>query len=172
MDFMNLYTNFSGRIGRQSWWIGTIILLVVAVIISFFVMPLIGMSMMAGFDPTAGADAIPGMMRKAAIIQIVITAIFAYPATALMKKRLNDRDRPAWYVYVFWAPTVLNLLLGLTGLSHTMTDMGGMMMPQPSGLGWVVNIASLAIGIWALVELGFLRGTQGPNQHGPDPVAG
>jgi uncharacterized membrane protein YhaH (DUF805 family) len=26
--------------------------------------------------------------------------------------------------------------------------------------------------IWALVECGFLRGTEGPNAYGPDPLAG
>jgi uncharacterized membrane protein YhaH (DUF805 family) len=46
------------------------------------------------------------------------------------------------------------------------------MMPQPSGLSMLVGLVSLAIAIWALVELGFLRGTDGPNQHGPDPLAG
>jgi uncharacterized membrane protein YhaH (DUF805 family) len=24
--------------------------------------------------------------------------------------------------------------------------------------------------VWALVEIGFLRGTVGPNQYGPDPL--
>jgi uncharacterized membrane protein YhaH (DUF805 family) len=32
-------------------------------------------------------------------------------------------------------------------------------------------LASVAISIWALVELGFLRGTSGPNDFGPDPLA-
>ena len=32
-------------------------------------------------------------------------------------------------------------------------------------------LAMLAVGIWALVELGCLRGTVGPNRHGPDPLA-
>jgi uncharacterized membrane protein YhaH (DUF805 family) len=29
---------------------------------------------------------------------------------------------------------------------------------------------SFAITIWAIVELGFLRGTIGPNRYGPDPL--
>jgi uncharacterized membrane protein YhaH (DUF805 family) len=32
------------------------------------------------------------------------------------------------------------------------------------------GLVSFAISIWALVELGFLRGTPGPNQYGPDPL--
>jgi uncharacterized membrane protein YhaH (DUF805 family) len=28
----------------------------------------------------------------------------------------------------------------------------------------------LALAVWGIVELGFLRGTAGPNQFGPDPL--
>ena len=40
-----------------------------------------------------------------------------------------------------------------------------------ASLGWILNLLSLAVGIWALIELGILKGTTGPNQHGPDPLA-
>ena len=38
--------------------------------------------------------------------------------------------------------------------------------------GWWVLIMFVPLigGIWALVELGFLRGTSGPNQYGDDPL--
>ena len=39
--------------------------------------------------------------------------------------------------------------------------------------GWWMLIALIPVigWIWVLVELGFLRGTEGPNQYGPDPLA-
>ena len=39
--------------------------------------------------------------------------------------------------------------------------------------GWWVLIALVPVigGIWALVETGFLRGTDGPNRFGDDPLA-
>ena len=38
--------------------------------------------------------------------------------------------------------------------------------------GWWTLIILIPIigGIWALIELGILRGTVGPNQYGPDPL--
>ena len=36
--------------------------------------------------------------------------------------------------------------------------------------GLIFSLASLAVSLWALVELGFLRGTAGPNRYGPDPL--
>jgi uncharacterized membrane protein YhaH (DUF805 family) len=39
--------------------------------------------------------------------------------------------------------------------------------------GWWVLIWLIPVigWIWALIELGFLLGTDGPNQYGPDPLA-
>jgi uncharacterized membrane protein YhaH (DUF805 family) len=38
--------------------------------------------------------------------------------------------------------------------------------------GWwtLIILIPLIGGIWALIELGILRGTVGPNQYGPDPL--
>ncbi|HKM64991.1 MAG TPA: DUF805 domain-containing protein [Acidisphaera sp.] len=40
--------------------------------------------------------------------------------------------------------------------------------------GWFLLVGLIPIvgGIWLLVELGFLRGTPGPNRFGSDPLAG
>lgn len=39
--------------------------------------------------------------------------------------------------------------------------------------GWwsLICLVPLIGGIWMLVECGFLRGTEGPNQYGNDPIA-
>jgi uncharacterized membrane protein YhaH (DUF805 family) len=39
--------------------------------------------------------------------------------------------------------------------------------------GWwtLIGLVPIVGGIWLLVELGFLRGTEGPNQYGNDPLA-
>jgi uncharacterized membrane protein YhaH (DUF805 family) len=163
---MSMFTGFAGRINRAKWWIGTIILAVVGIILYFILAAVFGMGALT--DPAQ----IASMMRTVAILQIVLLAILAYPTTALMMKRLNDRDRPSYFAYIFWAPTVLSVLGGLLGLTMTTMDMGGVAVPTQSGLGWILSIAGLAVGIWALIELGILKGTEGPNQHGPDPLAG
>ncbi len=40
--------------------------------------------------------------------------------------------------------------------------------------GWWILIGFVPIigGLWALIETGFLEGTKGDNQYGPDPLAG
>ena len=56
---------------------------------------------------------------------------------------------------------VLQSFTSLVGLTGDMYSRGV--------LDYLFGIAGLIIGIWFLVELGFLRGTIGPNQYGPDP---
>jgi uncharacterized membrane protein YhaH (DUF805 family) len=34
----------------------------------------------------------------------------------------------------------------------------------------ILDLIGAAIAIWALIEIGFLRGTKGPNNYGPDPL--
>jgi uncharacterized membrane protein YhaH (DUF805 family) len=38
--------------------------------------------------------------------------------------------------------------------------------------GWwvLINFIPIVGGLWSLVECGFLKGTDGPNQFGPDPL--
>ena len=75
-------------------------------------------------------------------------------------RRLHDRDKSGWWAVLFYVAPAL-----LSGL--------GAALGSSLGLGAsIFSLASFAISIWAFVELGCLRGTQGPNQYGPDPLAG
>ena len=82
------------------------------------------------------------------LVPIVISSI------AIGIKRLHDRNKSGWWLLVFY---VLPGVLGNIG--------------SYSGMDFVFNLANLALSIWALVELGCLRGTSGRNQYGPDPLA-
>lgn len=88
----------------------------------------------------------------------IIYLILLWPTLAIGVKRLHDRDKSPWWLVVFYVvPTLLNVL-GETG--------------DGEGAGAIIfGLASLGISIWALVELGFLRGTVGANRFGPDPLA-
>jgi 3-hydroxybutyryl-CoA dehydrogenase len=61
-----------------------------------------------------------------------------------------------WLLVFYLVPTVLSWISAI--LSR-------------DGIGFLFALGSLAISIWALVELGCLRGTVGPNRYGEDPLA-
>jgi uncharacterized membrane protein YhaH (DUF805 family) len=46
-----------------------------------------------------------------------------------------------------------------------------MTVEQPDWLVLAIFVPFMVLGIALLIELGFRRGTVGPNQYGPDPLA-
>ena len=153
MNWGYVFTSFEGRINRQPYWLAIVVIIVVTFILFFI----------GGFLLGAGAG-------SQLTMQIVSLVLFGYPATALMVKRLHDRNRPGSFAAVIWAPTILILLGQITGISGDMTDVYGTAVFVPNTIGWVFYVLWLVVGIWALIELGFLRGTEGQNRFGPDPV--
>jgi uncharacterized membrane protein YhaH (DUF805 family) len=77
-------------------------------------------------------------------------------------KRLHDRNKPGWWVAIFYIVPML-----LSGASAYMTYDAG----EQTSVAMLLSLIGLAISLWAFVELGCLRGTVGPNQYGPDPIA-
>ena len=85
---------------------------------------------------------------------------------ALTAKRLHDRDHSGWWLL---APT-LTLAIAIV--------LGFVMFAQPEGQREPWNTAAVSatfatvgIIVWLFVEIGFLRGTKGPNHYGPDPLS-
>ncbi len=180
-NFIELFTTTTGRISRKSWWLGTVALIVVNIVISLLILPMVGMSMMpdmtalvanpASADAAAVSATIADGMRRSAWISLVLFVIFAFPIYALGLKRRHDKDNAGMDLIVYLALTALLLLIQALGIGwETTTVANGISLPAPAM--WL-NILSLAVGIFALyllVVLGFLRGTAGDNQYGPDPL--
>ena len=130
---MSLFTSFEGRINRQKWWLGLIILFVLEWIVFIILGMFLGGPMrmaMEGGDPAAMETMSGGMMTAVFILLLV----FLWPGLALYAKRWHDRGKSGWWTLIILVPIIGS--------------------------------------IWALVECGFLRGTEGANAYGPDPLAG
>ena len=140
MDWAYLLNSFHGRISRQTFWIGMLVVIV------------------ANFLACYVAERIGGD-RPSAIVDLA----FTYPEFAVALKRAHDRDLPVWLLWIFFgAGAVLDLftVLGLAGTDEA-----------PSMLSLAIAVPFAVFGLALLVELGFRRGTAGPNQYGPDPLA-
>jgi uncharacterized membrane protein YhaH (DUF805 family) len=89
-----------------------------------------------------------------------------------MVKRLHDRGRTGLWALAAWAlpgmPWLL-VTLFMTGVQVQGNTPGG----NSLAVFFVLpTFAAVALYLWLFVELGFLRGTVGPNRFGPDPLGG
>jgi len=143
MKFVNLFISPSGRINRAKFWI------VVLCSVVFF-LAVIGVTM-------AVISSLDTMFRAALIAYVPII----YVGVVNGIKRLHDRNKSGWWVLLFYGgpmamPLVAALLDGATETSMALL---------------LLQLISLGISIWGLVELGCLRGSIGHNKYGPDPLA-
>ena len=145
MDFAyyrDLLFNFDGRINRGKYWLA---FLVWFIVLCIAVVATFLFGFLFGYWMTY---AIVGFMMLLGVLGIL-------SGIAVGIKRLHDRNKSGWWLLMFYVvPALLEGIGGIAGSS-----------------GAIFSLASFAISIWALVEFGCLRGTDGPNTHGPDPLA-
>lgn len=145
MDFKYLFTSFDGRINRAKYWIGAIVLSVIALILAVIIGVIFG----------------PSLFGR--LLLLLITLGLLYVSYALAAKRFQDRDKPGITALYGIIPVAIASALQDLGLTGT--------PDQPNALGWICSVVSFGVGIWFLVELGILKGTTGSNRYGPDPLA-
>lgn len=145
---------FTGRIGRATYWwtIVSIGLLQTAI--------LFGIAGYFGWWTQAGIEATNAVRITFALVGLV----FLWPTLAILVKRLNDRDRPAWIVAPMLLPSWINLAV-TRNFAQFSVDTAS---TPPHELA--LALLSLVAFVYTFIELGCLRGTIGENRHGPDPV--
>jgi uncharacterized membrane protein YhaH (DUF805 family) len=132
MDFKNLFLSFEGRINRQPFWLGLLVMMIITWILEFILFAIFGVSLMPA-DPNVSPEAAAAamdMMSKMALPLGILILITLWPALAIYTKRWHDRDKSGWWSLILFIPFIGAL--------------------------------------WFLIELGFLRGTDGPNRFGND----
>lgn len=146
MNFTSLFTSFSGRINRAPYWTGILILTALMLVLS-----LIFLTMLV--SPSSGAGGL--------IALIVIGLLLWAASIPVTVKRLHDRGKSGHYAWLLYISSLI----------------GGAVDPwtpamQVNPFGMIVTLITVAIGLWFFIELGFFRGTPGPNAYGPDPLEG
>ena len=98
--------------------------------------------------------ALIGIPDLATIFIVVALVPVVISCTAVGIKRLHDRNKSGWWLLVFYL------------LPSLLSNIGRFI-----GFEVVFQLAGSVFSVWALIELGFLRGTRGRNRFGSDPLA-
>jgi uncharacterized membrane protein YhaH (DUF805 family) len=156
MSWGEIFFGFHGRINRKTYWLASILVAIAGLLFNAL------LSYLATGDPIA-SEVWERAAEKSSIwtpVWLAYFAFLAWPSTALAVKRLHDRDRPAWIWYLYYSAS---LVLSLIPLKATA---GGEM--SESAQEFLIPLVIL--GAYIFFELGVLRGTVGPNQHGEDTL--
>jgi uncharacterized membrane protein YhaH (DUF805 family) len=178
MNWQSLFTSFDGRIGRKQFWIGVVVLMVASIVVYFIVGPIFGVSMFAGMnavsaDGNVDVEALQATITRANWFSLIMFALFLWPGAALTIKRRHDRGSTGIEVWVIYGLQGLSALVAALGIGMTLTDMGGgVMLPMPGIISTVIGAVAGIGSLYLLIVCGFLKGTDGENAYGPDPLAG
>ena len=154
------FTSMDGRINRQAWWIGVIVLIVVAIVLNF----ILGMFMggaMPSLEQLTDPAFMAGYAQRAGWQSLIIGLITAYPYICLSVKRRHDRNNNGYDAIGLIVFSLLWSLVQALGILNS-----------TSTIGMIISIIFLIYAIYMLVQLGFLKGTAGANTYGPDPLQG
>lgn len=133
-----LLFSFQGRIGRQRYWLGFL--------------AAVGIFLLAYFPYAALWKAFGRSFAVTAYAIIAFVYLF-WTMMALTTKRLHDRNKSAWWLLPFYfIPFWLN----------KWNDR----IPEDQPLWWITLIPATLLGLWGLIELGFLSGSAEKNDYG------
>ncbi|MFV0369808.1 MAG: DUF805 domain-containing protein [Hyphomicrobiaceae bacterium] len=150
MSWKTLFFSFDGRIGRKQWWQAMVPLLFVSVTLAFLANPRAWF-----FDDIARAGP--------TLAETLLNIAFLIPQTAICVKRFNDRNWPQILPYSYAFVFLIFVLLDHNRIifaRHT---------PSQLDIAFVASLAAIAAVV--IIDNGFMRGTVGPNQYGPDPLS-
>ena len=160
MNLIYLYFSASGRINRSTFWLqGILLLTVIWVFLWALWAPIL--FWLVSVEVRQECPVVRWFCREVSLLEDVIVnpqdhvplalgllallvtfmVVFNWNFIAVSIKRLHDRNKPAWWLLLWYAISLI----------------GG-----PLTFG----IASLAVAIWAFIELGCLEGTRGRNRYG------
>ena len=139
-------TGFRGRIRRRDFWAGLLLLLLIEAVL---ILGFSGLMRPTGATPIEEATGVFAL------------AMLLWVSAALIAKRLHDRDKSALWYPLFGLAPALCYHLGVVYSSN----ISNVLSPAQQAFWLLGGI----LWVWAIVELGFLPGTKGPNRYGPDP---
>ena len=101
------WLSFEGRIGRQTWWLQYVLVILGINVAAQIVLAIIG-----AIDFTGGFVAL-----LLSLLWMLVAIAMIWPALAGYAKRLHDRDMSAWWILMALIPAV-------GGLAFTVLDVG------------------------------------------------
>ncbi len=147
-SFGQFYFSPSGRISRSQYWL------------RYFV-PVLAIGIILSLLQLVGGDIFQ-------ILSSLFQLIILWPGIAILIKRIHDRNKSGWLVWVLYGPVILAAIFSIA--AFVAIALGSSEIASLGILSGVLWIAVVVVAIWFFIEFGCMRGTVGVNRYGADPV--
>jgi uncharacterized membrane protein YhaH (DUF805 family) len=164
VNLTELLFSFKGRIRRLHWWVAALAVGAASGALTAILELAAKASGSAMINPDTYAIEPTGMFG---IALLAVGLANTWINFALSVKRLHDRDRSGWWLVWQSLAVMLAVIVAVVAIA----------LPKEQAAVWyviagIVGLVALVISVWLFVEICVLRGTQGPNRFGPDPLGG
>lgn|SRR5688572_21550222 len=99
MNWQWLFASFEGRINRAKFWIGSLVLWVLWIVVNGVLSTMFGMQFAEG-------EIFPAMGPVAWLVWVIIAIALTYATLAVWAKRWHDRDKSGWWSLIALVPIV------------------------------------------------------------------
>jgi uncharacterized membrane protein YhaH (DUF805 family) len=153
MNWREYLFSFRGRINRAKYWLFVLVgFLFIAGMVAV-ALPYILIEHPSTNAPSHGISLLLGITI---IAEIIVFFTYLFATLAIVVKRLHDRNKSGWWAIVFLVlPSIFNVI-GRAGSN--------------AGAEALFGLIAFGLSIWGFVEIGCLRGTDGTNKYGYDPL--
>jgi uncharacterized membrane protein YhaH (DUF805 family) len=151
VNWRHLYFDVDGRISRGAFWIG------VATIILFQYLIQTPLIAAAGIDPERMPA--PLWFRN---LSLFLDTVCAWPLCAVLAKRQHDRGQSPHLSFLFVSLLIFYSIFESFGLTQDGYEF--------TAIGKILGLPLLGVLAIVIIELGFRKGTDGPNAFGRDPL--
>ena len=138
---MDLFTSFTGRINRTPYWIAILSLMLANTV---FIL-----AFWVVFFRVGGAAVI--------FVGVGLFLLLLAASIPVTVKRLPDRGKSGHYAWLIYGSTILGAWVNPAAQYRSLPAL-------------IIVLFAMVIGFWFFIELGFFRGTPGPNAYGSDPL--
>jgi uncharacterized membrane protein YhaH (DUF805 family) len=168
MPLRDLLFSSKGRVPRSTWWYFR--LAVAGLMVGISVVAVMMVTLLEGSFTTSNSSVLIGLLFCLGVPAYIF---LFYTDIMVSIKRCHDRNRSGWFMLLSYVPSAIYVIFSWLFVVPASSSYGY----NPSGmadiavmLNCVLSLVTSGLGLWVLIELGFLKGTPGPNQYGPDPT--
>jgi len=113
MPIIDMFFSFKGRIGRLAYLGANLVLIIVVVIVRLVV---------DAISKILSSDSSSGIITLLSVIGFALLVVAVWASLAITVKRLHDRDKSGWWIFIGLIPAIGSLWLSIELLFLGGTD--------------------------------------------------